>query len=250
MTAIRTVGVMNVFDLGTWAFGALGGLVALDTILPLVPSEAAVIVAAASAGSPAAVAGVVAATAAGAVAGDVVMHLAGRRLGRTGLGRRVLGRLGTAPADRLGTPAVVLGRFVPGGRSAVAVGTGLTEMPGRRFLVASAAGSMLWATFMVVLGRLGARITTNSIAQVAIGLGLALAFGLVVSLIRRVVRRSRRRAAGDLALLADKPPVAVPVVVRRRQSEAGRVLATNLKMSSAVWPCQPRMVGRPGGAAV
>lgn len=241
---------MNVFDLGAWAFGALGGLVAIDTIVPLVPSEAAVIVASAAAGSPAAVAGVVAATAAGAVVGDGVMHLAGRRLGRTRLGRRLLGRLGDAPADRIGTPAVVFGRFVPGGRTAVAVGTGLTKMSPRRFLASSAAGSLLWAVFIVVLGRLGARFTTNTVAQIAIGLGLAVAFGLAASATRRLVRRRRPVVPAAAHALA-VPPAAVPVVVRRRsQSPAGRALVTNLKMSSAVWLCQPRIVGRPGGAGV
>ncbi len=238
---------MNVFALGAWAFGALGGLVAIDTILPLVPSEAAVIVAAAAAGSPAAVAGVVAATGAGALAGDVVMHVAGRRLGRTRVGRRLLGRLGRVPADRIGMPAVILGRFVPGGRTAVAVGTGLTGMSPQRLLASSTVGSVLWALFIVVLGRLGASVTTNPVAQVAIGLGLALTFGLVASIARRLIRRRRTAVAP-----ADRPalPAAVPVVVRRRrQSVAGKALMTNRKMSSAVWPCQVRMVGRPGGAA-
>lgn len=214
--------MFDVAGAGIWALSALGGLVALDTVVPLLPAEAAVIAASAAAGSPAAMAAVLAVTVVGAAVGDLALHLVGRRFGRSRLAVRLRRRVGDRPA-RLGGAAVVFGRFVPGGRTAIAFGSGMVAMPARRFALSSAAGAALWALYVVGLGRLGARVTSNTVAQVAVGLAVAVVVALVASVL------TRRR--------------------RRRQRPAGRARRTKASRSSAVWSCQRRIVGSPGGAS-
>jgi membrane protein DedA with SNARE-associated domain len=111
---------------------------------------------------------VIAAAAAGAILGDNGGYLIGRTVGE-----RVLRRLGR-PATRSGRALVVgrylygrhggkavfLGRFVAVLRIFAALLAGATNMSWRRFVLYNAAGGLLWATAMGLLGyALGASVT-------------------------------------------------------------------------------------------
>lgn len=183
----------------------------LDALLPFMPSETSVITVAVllgpDLGGLAALAGV---AAAGALAGDVLGHCLARVAGPRalrGLQRNDKGRRHYEWAkERLHRHAgvlVVAGRYVPGGRVAVALATGSLRFPLGRFVVLDAVGVSVWAVYAVAIGRLGAAGFADRPAQ-----GLLAAFGIglatvgVAELVRRLFAhraRDRARARTDAA---------------------------------------------------
>ncbi|MET0327123.1 MAG: VTT domain-containing protein [Ilumatobacteraceae bacterium] len=184
---------MDLIAGGIIGHALLAALVASDSVLPLVPSEA-VVVAASAIGGPAATLGVVASVALGALAGDVFVHVLGRRahhtrLGRW-LGRRRWGSGGPGRTGRSGAAVVVWGRFVPGGRTLVSFVSGATGMRWRTYLPAAAAGSLLWAVFVTSLGRIGSHMGVSTPVSIAIGVAIGL---VVCPLVAMAAGRRRRR---------------------------------------------------------
>jgi undecaprenyl-diphosphatase len=127
---------------------------------------------------------VIAIAALAAMAGDNLGYWFGRRAGRRALqgGRGPLGRhrrrlllKGEAFFARHGVKAVFLGRFVVGVRVVAALVAGATRMPVRQFMLANAAGAVVWSgatTLLVVwLGPLGAGLAVAS-SWVAVAVGL------------------------------------------------------------------------------
>jgi membrane protein DedA with SNARE-associated domain len=180
-----------------WAYAAVALIAALDALLPIVPSETAVI----TAGVVAAtgnleLALVVACAAVGAAIGDNTAYAIGRRYG-SHVARR--GR-GLAAADKLawaerrlaerGGELLVVARFVPGGRIAVTLTAGATRFRWRRFVVLDALAALLWATYAALLGYFGGELFKEHPWR---GLGLALAIALSSVVVVEVVRRLRRR---------------------------------------------------------
>ncbi len=171
-------------------------LPALDAVLPVVPSESAVVaLGVASAGSRDPMVVVLVALAAlGAFVGDNVCYVIGRRFGPWAERRFFAsdrGRARRAWADRAleryGTRLIVLCRFVPGGRTAVTLTCGVTGYRRRSFVVATAVSAVLWATYAFLIGRLGGEAFKD---QPWIGLLLALGIVVFVSLLVEVARRA------------------------------------------------------------
>jgi len=90
---------------------------------------------------------------------------------------------------------IILGaRFVPGARTAVNLTTGATGMPRGTFVLFSSVASLAWALYYVGIGMLGGlAFAQNPLLGVALGIGLALALGGMLELVRRL--RNRRTAA-------------------------------------------------------
>lgn len=190
---------MDVLALGLWTYGMLAALVAADSVLPLVPSEAMVIAATTlAAGGDLSVPGVFAAAAIGALTGDLVTYLLGRNVGISGFGQRIRSprsRRLRSLMDRVravGWPTVVFGRFVPVGRTGIAVLAGINRMPATVYLAAAVVGSLAWATYMTALGRIGGLVATSLVAQVAIGVGIGL---VLVAMVQQLGRAGRAGAA-------------------------------------------------------
>src|SRR5512142_469452 len=100
---------------------------ALDAILPVIPSETAVItlgVATAGSADPR-IALLVLCSAAGAFLGDNLCYLLGRR--RRDWAERSL--------ERYGMPLIIVCRFIPGGRTAVMLCCGIVGYRRRRFVI-------------------------------------------------------------------------------------------------------------------
>lgn len=177
-----------------WLYVLLVGLAVLDAFLPLVPSEAAVLLAGTfAAGHGPDLALVVVAGAAGAVAGDHVAYAVGRALGT-----RVLSRVrpGTRTARahawaagataRAGGPVLVGARFVPGGRTATTLTMGATGFPVRRFAAYDSVACVLWASWCSGVGYVGGRVfADHPFVGAAAGTVLALLVGLVAALAHR-----------------------------------------------------------------
>ena len=85
---------------------------------------------------------------------------------------------------------IIVGRFIPGGRTAVALTAGSLRYPWRRFAVFDAGAAVLWASYAALLGFFGGRAFEHAPWK-----GLLLAFGLALAVTAgtELVRRLRRR---------------------------------------------------------
>jgi membrane-associated protein len=176
-------------------------LPALDAIVPVVPSETAIIalgVATAGSTDPR-IALLVFCAAAGAFLGDNISYLLGRRFGPVVERRFFSSDKGKATRDwaerslqRYGMQLIVVCRFIPGGRTAVTLCCGLTGYSRQRFITGTVIAAVIWANYAFWIGRLGGKAFEDKQ-----WLGLVIAFGitLVISGVIEVVRRilARRR---------------------------------------------------------
>jgi len=182
----------------TYGVWAVLFFVSIESMGVPVPGETMLLVAAVYAGAThqLSIAVVIAAAAVAAIVGDNLGYLIGR-LGGERLLRRVgpvlhltAGRLtmGRYLFQRHGGKAVFFGRFVAVLRVFAAFLAGTTRMPWRRFALANAAGGIVWATLMGLLGYgLGASVT-GPLGYI----GLALAAVIVVAGVI-VLRRNEQR---------------------------------------------------------
>jgi membrane protein DedA with SNARE-associated domain len=193
-------------DLSALAYLLVLLLVAFDVVVPVLPSESAVIL-----GGVLAWQGrlhpvpLVAAAAAGAIAGDHLSYSIGRwtQRGRPQPTRRGDRRMGKAERlqvwaarqlDRRGIALLIVARFIPGGRTASTFMAGRTAYTLRRFTPATVGAGLLWATFATVLGYIGGQ-TFHEQTLLATGLGMVLAIGFA-ALVELVLSRRERRLRG------------------------------------------------------
>jgi membrane-associated protein len=187
-----------------WAYAIILVFALLDALLPVVPSETAVITAGvvASAGDlnlPL----VIVAAACGAFLGDNIVYLLGRRYGegarqRFFSGEKAKTRIVWAERQLKERSAQLItgGRFIPGGRTAVALSAGLTHFPWRRYMLLDAIAAVAWALYASLLGYFGGRAFEDEPWK---GLLLALAIAFAVAGGVEGVRalRKRLRAGAD-----------------------------------------------------
>jgi membrane-associated protein len=187
-----------------WTYALVLGFAAFDALLPFFPSETAAIAAGVLAGAgDLNILLVVAAAAAGAFVGDNSSYVVGRTAGNAAVSRLFrpgggLARLEWAGRvlDRRGSYLIVVARFVPGGRTAVTLTAGLTQMRERRFIPAAAVAALLWASFAGGLGYLGGRAFEDEPWRgFAAAAGLAILIVVGVEVVRKI-RGPRRRLCG------------------------------------------------------
>lgn len=141
-------------------------LMFLENIVPPIPSELVMPLAGyLVAQERFNVVGVILAGTLGSMLGAVLLYGVGRWLGEERLCRFAAkhGRwLTLSPQDigkvsdwfdRRGGWAVFVGRLVPGIRSLISIPAGVHAMPLPRFLIASTAGTLIWTTALVLIGR-------------------------------------------------------------------------------------------------
>lgn len=185
----------------SWAiYPTLFGLSLIDALIPLLPSEAPLIMAgvyAASTGHPVAILAAVSAGL-GAALGDHTTYAIGRRFG-PGLQRldpasRPGRALSAAHAllERRGPTALIVGRFIPWGRIAVNLLMGATRIPWRTYAIYDLMGVGAWAVYSVGVGYLGGvTFERNPVAGVALGVAVAVSLTAVIELVRAHLRRRR-----------------------------------------------------------
>jgi membrane protein DedA with SNARE-associated domain len=187
-----------VSDASGWAYAIIFLLALLDALVPLVPSESSVITAGVVASSgDLSVPLIVLAAAAGAFAGDNTAYLLGRRFGTRLEARFFSGERGRKQiqwaerqlAER-GGELIVIGRFIPGGRTAVTLSAGTLGYPWGRFALFDAAAALIWALYATLLGYIGGRAFEHA-AWKGLLLALAIAFAVAgaIELTRWLLKR-------------------------------------------------------------
>jgi membrane-associated protein len=180
-----------------WTYAFLLVISALDVIIPLVPSETSVILAGvlASTGDLILVL-VILFAAAGAILGDNIAYWIGRKIGHRIVDRFFKGERrkqvdwAHRQVEKRGGYLIVIGRFIPGGRTAVTLSCGMLEMPWRRFISFDVAAGLVWGTYAALLGYVGG---TTFEEDPLLGFLLAFALALLVGGGVEAVRWYRRR---------------------------------------------------------
>ncbi len=153
---------------------------AIDVVMPVLPAEATVTASAVLAGQGVLnVLWVIVAAGLGAFVGDNVAYWIGRAAGRP-LVQKVL-RGNTEQLDRVqeqfdrrGGVFIIIGRFVPGGRTAVAIGAGVLHFSWPRFILYDAIAAVIWAVQAAVPGFIGGSLIQDKP-------WLAMLFGFILS---------------------------------------------------------------------
>ena len=188
-----------VADASGWAYAIVFVLALLDALVPIVPSETAVITAGVVAASGDLSLGlIIPAAAAGAFIGDNLAYLIGRRFGgrateRFFSGEKARHRMDWAEEQlrERGGELIVVGRFIPGGRTAVALSAGTLGYRWRRFIAFDAVATLAWATYSALLGYYGGK-TFESFWGLVLALTTAFAIAGGIELVRWALRRRHR----------------------------------------------------------
>jgi membrane-associated protein len=189
-----------------WLYAVLFAVVAADSVFPVFPGETVVITAGAYAVAQAdpSVWILLPVTVAAAVTGDVAAHHVGRgagpiarRLRRSRMGDTLFTWAENGLNTR-GGAIVVTARFIPGGRTATSITSGMIRYPRPRFLAFCLLAATAWALYNIGIGMAGGYLFREQpLLGVVIGVGLALAISTLVERLRaaREHRAARRTAA-------------------------------------------------------
>lgn len=174
----------------------------IDGFFPPIPSESVVVALAAlavSSGSPwmlplAAVA------AAGAIVGDNIAYLIGRRVGTERWAWMRRPRIAAsfekarAGLQKRGVMVILTGRFIPVGRVAVNMTAGATGYPRRSFVPLTIIGGIGWALYSIGIGVLaGHWVADNPLLGTVVAIAVAMVVGAAVDFIRgRLAARAER----------------------------------------------------------
>ncbi len=190
-----------------WFLFVIVGIAFLDSVIPVVPSETAVIL-----GGVAAGAGdqnlllVIGAGAVGAFLGDNCAYLIGRRFAPW-IERRAESRPKTRKRlswahdqiEKRGGLLLITARFIPGGRTALTVTSGITQQRWVWFASWIAVAALIWASYAAGLGAIfGKRFEDNHTIAFILAFLAAVSITLVIELVRHVrAKRSGSRETAD-----------------------------------------------------
>src|SRR5918992_5150208 len=175
-----------------WTYVFLFGIAAIDVLFPVVPSETSVILAGVIAGTgDLELVLVILFAGAGAVAGDNASYTIGRTAGPWMVERFFQGerrkRIDWAERqiEERGPYLIVVGRFIPGGRTAVTLSAGLLEMQWRRFIFFDVLAGIAWASYAALLGYFGGKTFEESpLKAFLVAFAVALAVSGAIELYR------------------------------------------------------------------
>ena len=176
-----------------WLYVLLFAVVAADSVLPVFPGETVVITAGAYAiaqHSPSALVLILVTTAA-ALSGDLIAHHVGRGAGPvTGWlrSRRAGDKLLTWAENGLSTRGgslIVTARFIPGGRTATSIASGMIRYPRPLFAGFALLAATAWALYNVGIGMAGGLLfRERPLLGVVLGIALALVLSWLIERIR------------------------------------------------------------------
>lgn len=187
----------------SWTYGAIFLVAALDAFFPVVPAETMVVAGGVLAANGDLELGLLIPTAAaGAILGDHVSYTIGRTLGERITDRVFRGKRkrhlewAARMLDERGGYLIVIGRFIPGGRTATTFASGTLEMPLRRFFSWDVLAGVFWGLYASLIGFFGGKAFEDDPTR-GIILALGIAFGLAVLI--EAGRWWRKRASATAA---------------------------------------------------
>lgn len=189
-----------------WFYAIIFTIALLDSVVPVVPSETTVILGGIAAGQGnLLLALVIVCGAGGAIAGDSIAYWIGRRAGDwlersffAKPSRRNRLEWAKAQLETRGGMLLVTARFIPGGRTAITVSSGLTKQDYRRFLTFDVLAGVLWASYAGSLGYFfGNRFKDDHTAAFLYAFGAALSVTVVIEVLRWL---RHRRVAQELSV--------------------------------------------------
>ncbi len=196
--------LINLLTGSTWTYAILFAICLGDAVLPLLPSETAVIVCGVQAARGELSLGwVIFIGALGAFAGDNTSYALGRWLGdpvvkRFFSGQRARERLDWASRflEERGSYVLIVARFIPGGRTAATFTSGLVRLPWlTRFVPYVALAAVLWATYGALLGYAGGKtFEDRPTLAFLLAFGVAALVTIVIELVRWVRRSGGPRS--------------------------------------------------------
>ncbi|MDP4929495.1 MAG: DedA family protein [Ilumatobacteraceae bacterium] len=177
-------------------------IAALDSVLPIVPSETLVIIGGVSAGlGNLWIPLVIVVAASGAFIGDNSSYLFGReasdwvirRQTRTDKGAARMAKIVEQVHERGGL-LLITARFIPGGRTALTLSCGVTKQPRRWFIGWAAVAAVIWGNYAALLGFIGGKsFEDNHTLAFIIAFVSAFSITLVIELVRWLLKRARYR---------------------------------------------------------
>jgi membrane protein DedA with SNARE-associated domain len=182
-----------------WYFLAIiFGVAFFDSIVPIVPSETMVIIGGVAAGrGDQWLLAVIAAGAVGAFLGDNTAYVIGDWMSgfiqrRAAARPKLQTRLDWASEQirTRGGLLLITARFIPGGRTALTVTSGITNQPRRWFMGWVALAVVIWASYAALLGYIGGQaFEDNHTLAFIVAFGAALAMTGLIELVRHVRNR-------------------------------------------------------------
>ena len=192
-----------------WFIGVILVIAYLDSIVPVVPSETAVILGGVAAGQGnQQIVLVIGAGALGAFLGDLSAYAVGARM-RAFVARQAARRpsyqqrldWAKRAIRRRGGSLLITARFIPGGRTALTISSGVTHQPLRWFAGWIAIAVVLWASYAGLLGYVfGNTFKDDHTTAFLVAFGTALSVTLVIEVVRHI---RERRAGAPAEQLAD-----------------------------------------------
>ena len=181
------------FSANWWFLGVIFVIAYLDSVIPVVPSETMVIIGGVAAGTgDQSLLGVIAAGALGAFLGDNTAYLLGGRMSGW-----IENRADARPSWRRrldwaeeqikerGGLLLITARFIPGGRTALTVSSGITHQPHRWFMGWVAVAGVIWASYAALLGYIGGRsFEDNHTKAFLVAFGCAIAATVLIEVVR------------------------------------------------------------------
>jgi membrane protein DedA with SNARE-associated domain len=175
----------------------------LDSVIPVVPSETCVII-----GGVAASQGylnifaVIAAGAIGAFLGDNTAYLLGLRAShwfrrRADRKPKFAARLHWAEQQihERGGLLLITARFIPGGRTALTLSSGITRQKRAWFIGWVAVAVTIWASYAALLGRIGGEAFKDDHTKAFLfAFGLAIGANIIIEVARHVMKKRRAAA--------------------------------------------------------
>jgi membrane-associated protein len=187
--------LIEVLTASSWTYLLLLAICAGDAVLPLLPSESALIVCGIQAARGELSLGwVIFFGALGALIGDNVSYALGRYVGKPITDRFFSGERARARLDwahrflkERGSYILVIARFIPGGRTAATFTSGLVHLRWlTQFFPYVVVAAIFWSTFGALIGYLGGRTFENQpILALLLAFGIAAVIGGLAELVRR-----------------------------------------------------------------
>lgn len=188
------------FSANWWFLLIIFGVAFFDSIFPVVPSETTVIIGGVAAGlGEQPLWAVIVCGAVGAFLGDNTAYTIGRRMSgwirRRAEKKESRQRRLDWAAEQIrvrGGPLLITARFIPGGRTALTVSSGITHQPRRWFMGWIAIAAAIWATYAAGLGYFGGKaFEDDHTTAFLVAFGAALGVTVLIEVVRHLRAKYR-----------------------------------------------------------